>query len=117
VNTSALPDCGYTGTTVAVFSPSRPRMSTTGFVSWRRPRYISTFPKNAASVPSGSCFARQGWLKNVTLSSDVPSWITASTRVRRLRVWRVEMRRTSAKTVASSPSRSSAISACFVRSW
>ncbi len=97
-------------------SPSRPSTSTTGFVSWRRPRYSSTFPKNAASVPTGSCFSRHGWLKNVTLSDDVPSVIAASTIARRLRVRRDEIRRTSANTVASSPSCSAAISDWFVRS-
>ena len=66
VNTSAFPDCGYTGTMAPVFSPTRSRMSTIGLVICSRDRRYSTRPKNAASVPSGSCFSRQPWLKNTT---------------------------------------------------
>ena len=60
-----------------------------------------------------SCFSRHAWLKNVTLSSDVPSWTTTSTSALPLRVRRPWTVRTSAKTVASSPTASAAMSTCL----
>ena len=57
-----------------------------------------------------SCFSRHAWLKNVTLSSDVPSWTTTSTSALPLRVRRPWTVRTSPKTVASSPTASAAMS-------
>ena len=59
----AFSDCGYTGTILPVRSPTR---STTGFVIRSRPRKRSTLPKTTTWVPSLSCLARQGWLKNVS---------------------------------------------------
>ncbi len=85
VNTSALPDWGYTGTITPVFSsatPARPTTSTTGFVICRLPRYTSSLPKNDASVPTLNCFSRQPWLKNVMVSIEVPSCTTTSTSAR-----------------------------------
>ena len=42
---------------------------------------VPSFPKNNASVPTGSCLARQAWLKNTTLEPPVPSVMSSSTRV------------------------------------
>ncbi len=119
VKTSALPDCGYTGTITPVFSsatPARPTTSTTGFVICRFPRYTSSLPKNDASVPTLNCFSRHAWLKNVIVSIELPSCTTASTSARPCRVRRPWIVRTSANTVASSPTARSAMSIFFVRS-
>ena len=122
---SALPDCGYTGTTVPVMSlvasarssSGVDSTSTTGLVIWRLPRYWSTLPKSDVCVPTGSWRSRHGWLKNTRSRSPVPSYTVAFTIVRLpSRVRRDRIERTSASIVASSPIASSAMSARSVRS-
>ncbi len=90
--------------------------STTGLVIRRVPRYSSSLPKNSASVPTASCFTRQGWLKKVAVISPVASETAASTRARPLRVRRPWIRSTVASTTACSPRARSARSACRRRS-
>ena len=76
----ALAEAGYTGRMRSVrrvwpmaSSPATATTSTTGLTIWRSPRYSPVLPQKMAWVPTPSCEARQGWLKNTICNVPVSS--------------------------------------------
>ena len=90
--------------------------STTGFVIWRLPRYTSSLPKNDASVPTAQLLLAPRLVEERDVQQRravVDDRLDECAALARAAA--VDLR-TSANTVASSPTVSSAMSACLVRS-
>ena len=94
--------------------------SNAGLSNVGRPRYAFTAPAIAISVPGGSCFARYGWLNQMTrMRAPASSLMVASVACMRpprpMRIARA--RSTVPRIVCSSPTCSAAIGTVFEKSW